>query len=205
MFINKKIALAGALALVFAGSAQAAQLSCATPTVTINTSTASDWSGGAAVPPTAYGNSSAGASGIDIDAKFDIATTLTAAQLATIKVALSGTATHQLTSITSTGVTFTGLPTFPVTGAVSVPAMTTTGFTTGTGKSITLHLNPTAASNPATYDGTVTVSVTCGPAATVSAVPASNPWTLAALGGVLAIAGGGAAAARRRKAQNPSA
>ena len=83
--------------------------------------------------------------------------------------------------------------------------MTTTGFTTGTGKSITLHLNPTAASNPATYDGTVTVSVTCGPAATVSAVPASNPWTLAALGGVLAIAGGGAAAARRRKAQNPSA
>ena len=46
MFINKKIALAGALALVFAGSAQAATLSCANPSVVINTSTATDWSGG---------------------------------------------------------------------------------------------------------------------------------------------------------------
>ena len=46
MFINKKIALAGALALVFAGSAQAAQLSCATPSVVINTNTPADWTGG---------------------------------------------------------------------------------------------------------------------------------------------------------------
>ena len=47
MFINKKIALAGALALAFAGSAQAVQqLSCATPSVVINTNTPADWTGG---------------------------------------------------------------------------------------------------------------------------------------------------------------
>lgn len=120
-------------------------------------------------------------------------------------MALSGLANFELTGIASPGVTFTGLPTFPVISAVSVPDMTTAGFTTGTGKSIDLTLDIGAISG-AGYDGTVTVSVTCGPAGSaVSAVPASNPWTLAALGGVLAIAGGGAAAARRRKAQNPSA
>ena len=49
MFINKKIALAGALALAFAGSAQAVQqLSCANPSITINTSAATEWSGGGA-------------------------------------------------------------------------------------------------------------------------------------------------------------
>lgn len=204
MFINKKIALAGALALVFAGSAQAAELSCTNPSVVINTSTAADWSGGTTVAPSVYGNNTAGAGGIDIDAKFDIATTLTAAQLATIEVALSGTAVDKLTSVTSSGGAIPGLGTLTL-SSVGIPATAVPGLTGGTNRYIRLHLNPTGAGNPATYNGTVTVTVTCGPAATVSAVPASNPWTLAALGGVLAIAGGGAAAARRRKAQNPSA
>ena len=160
--------------------------------------------GGGPTIGSAYGNPAATAPHT-ISANFDIATTLTTAQLATIKVALSGEANYQLTGIASPGVTFTGLPTFPIPGPVAVPAMTTAGFTTGTGKSIDLTLEHGAISGVA-YDGTVTVSVTCGPAGSaVSAVPASNPWTLAALGGVLAIAGGGAAAARRRKAQNPSA
>ena len=204
MFTNKKIALAGALALAFAGSAQAVQqLSCANPSITINTSAATEWSGGSAIG-SFYGDLTA-TGPITIHANFDIATTLTPAQLATIKVALSGVANFELTGIASPGVTFTGLPTFPVISAVSVPDMTTAGFTTGTGKSIDLTLD-IGAIGGAGYDGTVTVSVTCGPAGSaVSAVPASNPWTLAALGGVLAIAGGGAAAARRRKAQNPSA
>ena len=158
--------------------------------------------GGAAVG-SAYGSSTA-TTAITINANFDIAATLTPAQLATIKVALNGTADEKLRNITSAGVTFTGLPTFPVTGAVSVPAMTTSGFTTGAGKTIDLALDPGATAG-VTYIGFVTVTVNCGSTATVSAVPASNPWTLAALGGVLAIAGGGAAAARRRKAQNPSA
>lgn len=157
--------------------------------------------GGGPTIGSAYGNPAA-TTPHTISANFDIATTLTTAQLATIKVALSGTATYQLTGIASPGVTFTGLPTFPIPGPVAVPDMTTAGFTTGTGKSIGLTLEHGAIGGVA-YDGTVTVSVTCGSA--VSAVPASNPWTLAALGGVLAIAGGGAAAARRRKAQNPSA
>lgn len=204
MFINKKIALASALALVFAGSAQAAPLSCATPLVIINTDTPAKWSGGTTVGTSAYGNSSAGASGIDIDAKFDIATTLTAAQLATIQVALIGTATDKLTSVTSSGGAIPGLGTLSL-STVNIAGTAVPGLTVGTGKYIRLHLNPAAASNPATYDGDVAVAVDCGPTATVSAVPASNPWTLAALGGVLAIAGGGAAAARRRKAQNPSA
>ena len=154
--------------------------------------------GGAAIAPTAYGNSTAPASGIDINANFDIATALTAAQLATIKVAVNGTAVDKLTSVTSSGGAIPTLGTLSL-SAVNISPTAVPGLTGGTGKYIRLHLNP------ATYDGTVTVSVTCGPAATVSAVPASNPWTLAALGGVLAIAGGGAAAARRRKAQNPSA
>ena len=160
--------------------------------------------GGAAIAPTAYGNSTAPASGIDINANFDIATALTAAQLATIKVAVNGTAVDKLTSVTSSGGAIPTLGTLSL-SAVNISPTAVPGLTGGTGKYIRLHLNPTGAGAPATYDGTVTVSVTCGPAATVSAVPASNPWTLAALGGVLAIAGGGAAAARRRKAQNPSA
>ena len=61
MFINKKIALAGALALVFAGSAQAAELSCANPSVVINTITpTSDWSGGADMAPDGYGFNTGG-------------------------------------------------------------------------------------------------------------------------------------------------
>lgn len=204
MFINKKIALAGALALVFAGSAQAAELSCANPSVVINTITpTSDWSGGADMAPDGYGFNTGGAP-LNIYARFDISNTLTAAQLATIKVAFNGTAFHKLTNIASYGVTF-GLPALPITGPVSIAPMTTSGFSPGLNTLIQLTLAPQNATTDAKYQGTITITVDCSAAATVSAVPASNPWTLAALGGVLAIAGGGAAAARRRKAQNPSA
>lgn len=208
MFINKKIALAGALALVFAGSAQAAiqELSCSSPgvrSITLVETNNDDWDSVGGIGPITEGAETfIGKAGThtNVKAQFKLHPSV---PLATVKVKINNgkvTAGVNALAVTGGGVTYTLTGSLPNFSAAETAA---TGFTHSGNQNIIFAIG--GGTTNAGVKGSIVISATCPGAATVSAVPASNPWTLAALGGVLAIAGGSAAAARRRKAQNPSA